>query len=88
MELLGAYSSRLTPAYYQQLATYFRAAWFAQLGTAQTTSFSSRSRFCHFPDPLPANRQETSLTPVGSGLCAWFPALRMDPVLCPDLSLL
>ena len=35
-----------------------RAAWFAQLGTAQTTSFSSRSRFCHLPDPgKPAGKE-------------------------------
>ena len=58
---------------------------FAQLGTAQTTSLSSRGPVCHHPDPLPANRPGTGLTPVCSGLCARLPAPGMAPVLpCPS----
>ena len=37
---------------------------------AQTTSLSSRGPVCHLPNPLPANRPETGLTPVGSEPCA------------------
>ena len=53
----------------------------AQLRTAQTTSLSSRGPLCHLPDPLPANRPRTGLTPVCSELCARSPAPRMAPAL-------